>query len=207
MSHHPILTASVAVLVMGAFAGAARAGDAGPARAPAPVYDWSGSYFGLKFGYGDGDVRGGRDVDGFIGGIQGGYNLQFDQLVVGYDSDTSLSEIDSGGIDIESLSTNRLRLGYAVDRVLPYITGGLAHGEVDAGSSEYHFGYALGAGLEYAFADGWSARLEYTYVDLESRSHRVGGTKQSINPEDTHLIRAGISMKTGWIWDRLFGGN
>lgn len=88
----------------------------------------------------------------------------------------------------------RGRLGVAVTpRVLFYGTGGLAYGRVstsgsvsainvdgtpgaDGGtftpvaasfsSSTTKLGWSAGAGIEGAFADNWSARLEYLYVDL-----------------------------------------
>jgi opacity protein-like surface antigen len=31
-------------------------------------------------------------------------------------------------------------------------------------------GYAVGGGLEYVFAPGWSAKLEYQYIDLGDES-------------------------------------
>ena len=70
------------------------------------------------------------------------------------------------------LGTARGRVGYAFDRFLPYLTAGAAFGDVKGsvagvGSfSETKVGWAGGAGLEYAFIDNWSAKLEYLYVDL-----------------------------------------
>nr|QIP10979.1 porin family protein [Bradyrhizobium symbiodeficiens] len=95
---------------------------------------------------------------------------------------------------LDWFGTVRGRLGVAVTpRVLLYGTGGLAYGRVstsgsvsainvggfpgaDGGtftpvaasfsSSTTKFGWSAGAGVEGAFADNWSARLEYLYVDL-----------------------------------------
>lgn len=95
---------------------------------------------------------------------------------------------------LDWFGTVRGRLGVAVTpRVLFYGTGGLAYGRVstsgsvsainvggfpgaDGGtftpvaasfsSSTTKVGWSAGAGIEGAFADNWSARLEYLYVDL-----------------------------------------
>src|SRR2546429_650216 len=65
-----------------------------------------------------------------------------------------------------------INAGYAFDRFLPYFTGGAAFGAVKGsvlgfGSfTETKVGWTLGGGLEYAFTDNWTAKLEYLYVDL-----------------------------------------
>ncbi|MET4318852.1 outer membrane protein [Bradyrhizobium sp. RT5a] len=96
---------------------------------------------------------------------------------------------------LDWFGTVRGRLGAAVTpRVLFYGTGGLAYGRVSTSgtiaatnvsgspgsddnlaftpvaanfsSSTTKIGWTAGAGIEGAFADNWSARLEYLYVDL-----------------------------------------
>jgi outer membrane immunogenic protein len=96
---------------------------------------------------------------------------------------------------LDWFGTVRGRLGVAVTpRVLFYGTGGLAYGRVSTSgsvsainvsgspgsgdnlaftpvaanfnSSTVKVGWSAGAGIEGAFADNWSARLEYLYVDL-----------------------------------------
>ncbi|MCW2079620.1 UNVERIFIED_ORG: outer membrane immunogenic protein [Bradyrhizobium japonicum] len=95
---------------------------------------------------------------------------------------------------LDWFGTVRGRLGVAVTpRVLLYGTGGLAYGRISTsgsvsainvggfpgadggtftpvaasfGSSTMKVGWSAGAGVEGAFADNWSARLEYLYVDL-----------------------------------------
>src|SRR5205085_3683337 len=73
------------------------------------------------------------------------------------------------------------KIGYACGRFFPYVTGGLAFGEVDyrqrilssefevsqlAKGSEIQPGWAVGAGVQYAFANNWSLKIEYGYSDL-----------------------------------------
>jgi outer membrane immunogenic protein len=101
------------------------------------------------------------------------------------------------------LGTARGRIGYAFDRFLPYFTGGAAFGEVKGsvlgfGSfSETKVGWTAGGGLEYAFVDNWTAKLEYLYVDLGKTNCNAacsGG-----NPFDvtfgTNVVRGGVNYK------------
>jgi len=71
------------------------------------------------------------------------------------------------------------RLGYAVDRWLLYVRGGVAlagdkYNVTGAGFSfeglDSHPGWTAGAGIEWAFARNWSARLEYDYYGLGTRT-------------------------------------
>ena len=92
-----------------------------------------------------------------------------------------------GNKDALRLGTLRARFGYSWNRVFLYGTGGLAFGNVKssvlavtddsdvfAGSySKVRFGWTAGAGVEYAFADRWSAKLEYLHFDLGSVDYLV----------------------------------
>jgi outer membrane immunogenic protein len=90
------------------------------------------------------------------------------------------------------LGTARLRLGYVFDRVLVYGTGGAAFGNVHAGltgsglagfapaggsfQNNAVFGWTAGAGVEVAFLEGWTAKLEYLYLDLGSATCNIQAT-------------------------------
>ena len=109
------------------------------------------------------------------------------------------------------LATVRGRVGYAFDRWLPYLTGGLAYGNIKAVSdlgtdTSTKAGYAVGAGLEYAFMGNWSAKLEYLYVHLADGTCNVA-CGAPVAPVDvkfnTNLIRAGLNYKfSGPIFSR-----
>jgi outer membrane immunogenic protein len=68
------------------------------------------------------------------------------------------------------------RLGYAFGRFLPYVTGGVAFGDIETiapplkGTDNTKFGWTIGAGVEAAFAKNWTAKLEFLHVDLGSAS-------------------------------------
>jgi outer membrane immunogenic protein len=78
--------------------------------------------------------------------------------------------------DMDYLGSLRARLGYAVDRFLMYGTLGMAwtHDTITIVSpslqtstlsnTQTHIGVAVGAGLEYAFLNNFSARIEYLYT-------------------------------------------
>jgi len=73
------------------------------------------------------------------------------------------------------LATARGRAGYAADRVLFYATAGGAFANVQTnfnGTTTTHTqsGWTAGAGLEWAFADNWTAKVEYLYVNLGNGS-------------------------------------
>src|SRR6516225_7853265 len=77
-----------------------------PPPAPAPVYSWTGIYWGGNVGYSWGqskndntasiiglgvNVQESQNVDGVIGGVQTGYNYQFGTWVFGLETDIQAS--------------------------------------------------------------------------------------------------------------------
>ena len=103
------------------------------------------------------------------------------------------------------LSTARGRIGYSFDRVMPYVTGGLAVGDIRAatpglaGGSATNAGWTLGGGLEVALPGNWTAKAEYLRVDLGS----FNCTGCSLVPGDSvsmqqNVVRAGVSYHFGW---------
>jgi outer membrane immunogenic protein len=161
---------------------------------PAPVFNWSGFYIGAHAGYGFGDFLG-NDIDGFAGGLQVGYNWQFSpNLVFGIEGDFTASDINGLAFapgfpyHIDYLGTVRGRLGYTWDRTMFYGTGGVAFERASLGGIHGRdTGYVLGAGLEWAFSQGWSARAEYLYYGFE-------------NNIELSMVRLGMNYRfnTGW---------
>ena len=111
----------------------------------APVYNWTGFYLGINGGGGWGTSQwDGVDKFDLSGGLIGGtvgYNWQVNQLVLGAEGDIDWSGIKGtttvlcpGGCETRNqwLATVRGRLGYAWDRFLPYLTAGLAAGDINA---------------------------------------------------------------------------
>ena len=101
------------------------------------------------------------------------------------------------------LATVRGRAGYAWDRVLFYGTGGVAFGDIQAAAGGLPFdvsapvGWTVGAGVEYAFLPGWTAKVEYLFVDLGNRAcdpASCGGTATTVSLQE-NIIRGGINFK------------
>ncbi|MFC0282649.1 outer membrane beta-barrel protein [Camelimonas abortus] len=136
-------------------------------------------------GYGSGNNDG-----GFVGGGQIGYNYQIGQFVVGAEADIQYADLKQkqwgyAGTGIEWFGTVRARAGVAIDRALLYVTGGFAYG--GGGSDRGYYGYndfyyrsnnsdtkagwVLGGGLEYAFTDNLTAKVEGLYVSLEKNKN------------------------------------
>src|SRR5581483_4682683 len=164
-------------------------------RSVVAYYNWTGFYVGGVLGYGFGSSNWSPDgaspsPKGLTYGVTAGYNWQSGSMVYGAEFDYSFSSVKGSaacGVALAFscetsntwLGTARGRLGYSFDRFLPYITGGAAFGNIKATASSAagtatdsatKVGYALGAGLEYAFLGNWTAKLEYLYVDLGSFS-------------------------------------
>jgi outer membrane immunogenic protein len=154
----------------------------------APYYNWTGLYVGINgggaFGRSRWDSTGGFDTSGGMVGGTVGYNWQFGTWVLGLEGDIDWANIKGskstvlcpGGCSTENtwLGTARGRLGYAFDRWMPYVTGGAAFGDVQAsqpgftGATNTQVGWAAGAGVEFAIASNWTAKVEYLHYDLGS---------------------------------------
>jgi outer membrane immunogenic protein len=190
-----------------------------PAKAPVfvPGYSWSGFYLGVNGGYGWGrsDWNGfasDTDISGGMVGLTAGYNWQApgSPWVFGLEGDIDWTNIKGSytnlacptGCEIKNswLGTVRGRLGYAMDRVMPYVTGGLAVGDVRATQagvasvSETNAGWTVGAGIEAAVAANWTAKLEYLYVDLGDVSCAACLRASNVDFQ-SHVVRAGLNLR------------
>jgi outer membrane immunogenic protein len=205
--------------------------------APAPVFTWSGFYVGLQAGALWDQLQGANNganawwastlfpnaantlwygyntgastQSGFVGGGHIGYNFQTGPAVFGLEGDLEGASLRTGSLR----GSLRGRLGFAVDRVLFYGTGGLAFGARN-GSSTYgaygynwggntsssRMGWTVGAGVEYAFTQAWSAGLEYRYSQFSGNSGNTGyfgynyGGNTKINE---NAVRARLSYHFG----------
>lgn len=174
--------------------------------------------------------------DGFSVGAQAGYNQQFGQFVAGIEADIAYTDLKRSQVVVAPLATGiakaentyvgtlRGRLGFVpVDRLLLYVTGGLAYGESKlnntitgtgaltgatwaGGKSDTRFGYALGAGAEYAVTNNISIKGEYLYYNLGRRTVTAGPTSAAAvasgaagvlrtSDNSFSLVRAGLNYK------------
>lgn len=184
-------------------------------------------------GTGLNSIGGGHRVAPVLG-LQAGYNWQVGNLVAGIETDIQTlapgkhrvgpatlpdGTIVNGRSSGQWYGTLRPRVGYAFDRTLVYVTGGLAYGggrnslsTIDGvgntallRSDKTRIGWTLGSGVEYAFSRNWSAKLEYQYVNLgpEKLAGSVftpggvptGATITSRHQNDFHTIKAGLNYR------------
>jgi opacity protein-like surface antigen len=159
---------------------------------------------------------------GAISGIQLGYNRQFGAFVIGAEADASFGVI--AGVagcaratfncltTINQLSTVAARFGYAADNFLFYGKAGGAWAQVDRqmttiitpandvfSGSENLRGWTIGAGAEYAFNPGLSAKIEYDYVDFGSKSLSMTDLAANISnitiAQNAHLVKLGLNHR------------
>jgi outer membrane immunogenic protein len=168
-------------------------------------------------------------LNGVIGGGQIGYNYQVNQWVLGLEADFQGSgQKDDGSFFIPGgvgavpgtsiAYTNKLdwfgtvrgRVGYAIDRWLPYVTGGFAygHGQISGtttigatatsfSANQDYTGWAIGGGVEWAFMNSWSAKIEYLYIDFgDGPTVPVSATQTIVSGRMTdNIVRAGVNYK------------
>jgi outer membrane immunogenic protein len=162
-----------------------------------PLYNWTGFYLGIN--------------GGLIGGTIG-YNWQVRELVVGAEGDIDWSGIKGtttvfcpGGCETRNqwLATVRGRLGYAWDRFLPYLTAGLAAGDINAtrpglpAGTSTNAGWTVGAGLEVGVVSNVSVKAEYLYVDLGTFNCGLNcGLAPTGNVSfDANIFRGGLNVR------------
>ena len=157
------------------------------------------SSFSAPLATGNFNTKGGQ-----VGGTLG-YNYQVGQTVLGLETDLDWSGIKGssacGALTCETkntwLGTARGRIGYAFDRFMPYVTGGLAYGGIKnsatglATSTTTKAGWTLGGGLEAALSGPWTAKVEYLYADLGNANAPNGSTADF----KTNLVRAGLNYR------------
>ena len=199
-----ILAISVATAT--AAAGSAAAADLprGPVPyyypPPASIYNWTGPYAGLNLGYEWGKVTNSSiNPIGIAGGGQVGYNWQTGQFVFGAETDIQISGADDTFAPYKFsnpwFGTLRGRAGFAINNVLLFGTAGLAYGELKGefggiDENKTLVGWTGGLGMEVGFTPNWSAKVEYLYMDLGSRSYTITGSDNGLQAS---YLRFGVN--------------
>lgn len=200
--------ATAALALIAAPAGAAdipRQGARLPYAAPAPAvtFTWTGPYLGVNLGHQWSSLSPlVGEPSGISGGIQGGYNWQFGQLVVGGEADIQASAAEDTFAAYKFsnpwFGTLRGRAGYAMNNILLYGTLGFAYGgikgETTTGLSESktHGGWAGGLGMEVGITPNWTARAEYIYMDLGDRTYAITGAANGL---ESNILRFGVNYR------------
>jgi outer membrane immunogenic protein len=165
------------------------------------------------------------DPDGFLGGLQAGYNVQAGQFVYGIEGDVSWADLKGDAVfrnfntihtantKKDFLATLTGRLGVAFDRGLLYGKAGVAWvhddhwitipGTTFSKTGVTRTGWTVGAGYEYAFAAGWSAKIEYNFMDFGKHTSSItgvvgaGGTDPVTIDQNIHVVKIGLNYRFG----------
>jgi outer membrane immunogenic protein len=120
--------------------------------------------------------------------------------------------------NVDYLVTLSGRFGLTWDRTLVYVKGGVAWADVDYSASlniggasivgsvsDTRFGGLLGAGVEHAIGYGWSAKVEYNYIDFRNESYNVPVVSNVVGPfnanvdinQQLHTVKFGLNYRFG----------
>jgi outer membrane immunogenic protein len=170
-------------------------------------------------------------ITGFLGGGQVGFNSQTGPVVWGVEWQFSWSDLDGKNncntvtvplMNCEAkadwLTTLAGRIGFAAaERTLVFMKGGGAwvHDKYTDTSlfppfntvlaSETRSGWMFGTGVEHAFYDNWSAKIEYDYMDFGTKTITFpglgtisGGANETVDiKQSIHLVKFGINYRFG----------
>ena len=219
-----VLLASACLFALAAPASAADLAARPYTKAPvavASVYNWTGFYIGIVGGgawenaSGDPKMKG-----GFVGGTAG-YNWQTGNVVFGVEADgawadvsataTGASVVPGFGVvtatatsKTDAMGTVRGRIGYAVDQVLFYGTGGYAWADsrlsatllgLTIADTRFNSGWTAGAGVEVMFAPKWSVKAEYLYRSFQSETYNFPGIATNVASGTLNLnsVQVGVN--------------
>ena len=192
------------------------------------ILNWAGFYAGAVGGFGAGhgitDTTGISTtvpLNGGIAGVTGGFNKQYDKLVLGIEGDIAWSGQSGSATcvldpsytchaNLDWIGSLRGRLGYATGRMLIFATGGAAflHGKsyitkpggigpfLTGSYSDSYLGWTAGIGIEYALTERLSVKAEYAYADYGRRTAPAGtvaGPKTDIDIT-SHYGKFGLNL-------------
>ena len=200
---------------------------------PSPAYNWSGFYAGINAGWAGSNANAGitvggtsfdvtQSLDGMIGGVQAGYNWQYNYLLVGLEADIQASSQQNdftrsaSGVtaslanSIPWFATGRGRIGFAFDQWLLYGTGGVVVASVKTEGwatvsgvtqsirvYEPQASWVLGLGVETAlWASPWTLKGEWLYISsIDFSSNWLGLTTRS--EANNSILRLGLNYRFG----------
>jgi outer membrane immunogenic protein len=163
------------------------------------------------------------NVNGPLAGATIGGNYQIGALVVGVEGDIDWQNVKGTlvggtctlpGAIVASchsastwVGTIRGRVGYAMDRVLLYATGGGAFANIKARlntlpwASSTELGWTAGIGVEVAMTENWTAKAEYLAIGFQQPTcglaNCLAAPPVSVNFYES-TVRAGVNYKFGY---------
>ena len=256
-----LLLAGTAVAVVMAAGSAGAADMARPVYKapppPIPVFSWTGWYVGVHVGGAWGTKEwsdpitfdgistftnpdrtiNNYGVNGFLGGLQIGYNYQTGPWVWGVEAQASWAGIRGSDAcpfflgkatcrtNVDAPGSFAVRFGGTIDRAMLYVKGGLAwayerhrisstnfasfdgvgFGAYSIEQKHWRWGGMLGAGVEFAFTNSISGKLEYNYMDFGTRTYTfafpgafpfiLSETVDVKIRQNIHLVKVGLNYR------------
>ena len=160
-----------------------------------------------------------NDPSGVLAGVTIGYNYQVsNKWIAGLEGDLSVTDI-SGKDNMTwgdghhwhtgwpGLATLRARVGYEYDPLtLIYGTAGVAavasseynigdNADQSSDNSGIRWGWVAGVGVERAFSDRWSGKIEYLHVGLADNCGFGANDGGYCYKNDLDLVRVGMNYK------------
>ena len=154
---------------------------------------------------------------GFSGGAQAGYNYLFGSILLGGEIDfqgSTMSSGLSGGAGPSAINANatmpwfstfRVRAGYTVGSVMPYVTGGAVWGQQRLQGFDSQTGYfdasnnfwtyTFGGGVEGHITERWSAKLEYLWIGTPDTPLSTPATTSITERSIGNLVRVGLNYR------------
>ena len=178
-------------------------------------------YDGLRPGRGaDSDISSDNGADGFLYGVDAGYDHQMGRFVLGAEGEISGSTAKTADDPdtTDALGYGRVkagrdlyagvRAGYLVGpSTMLYAKGGYTNARLDLTAADgttttgQHFnldGYRLGAGVEQAIGSNTYAKLEYRYSNYGNArlEYANGANTNNLNVDtDRHEVVAGVGFR------------
>ena len=172
---------------------------------------------------GGGQVGANYQISNIVLGIEGDFDWFANNNNSG--GGTAIAGGAAGGSFVQGSNNGRWlttvtgRAGLAADRLLFYVKGGgawvgsnnltltnlPAGGSVSIGNSSTNTGWTAGAGIEWAFANNWTAKFEYDYVGLSNKSLTVtipgsGPDTFSTNNRNVQMVTVGVNYLFNWAY-------
>lgn len=167
-----------------------------------------------------------HDISGGLAGGQIGYNWQVGAWVFGLEADGDWANIRGSAScpnaafncssNVRDLASFRGRVGWASGPILFYGTGGLGYSDtrystltVAGGApalgstgffSSSQWGYAAGAGVEWGFAQSWSAKAEYVHYGFDTvtaPAATLGVVPTTALRENVDAVKVGVNYRWG----------
>ena len=164
--------------------------------------NWQGVYVGGHLGGAFGKASS-ASTSGLVAGAQIGVNGQFDKVIVGVEADVSATSNGNTGFGTKfRQGTNgsmRARVGYSLDRVMLYGTGGVAVSNYEyknpvGSASRTRPGTVIGAGAELMLTENVSVRGELLHYNFSKSSFGSAGGPTNVSPTN-NVVRGGMNYR------------